>query len=72
MIASKHGKIYTLLRLLVKYWMHYHDIFYRLVNDMAYHTRFLPAQFLFIDYNVSNVTWRKKSSTTNNVYRFLK
>lgn len=72
MITSKYGKIYVLLRLLLKYWMQYHDIFYCLVNDMIYYMSFLSAQFLFIDCNVRNATWGKKSSTTNNDYIFLK
>lgn len=59
LIASKHGKIYVLLRLLAKYSMQYHDIFYCLVNYMIYNISFLSAQFLFIDYSVRNVTGGK-------------
>lgn len=72
MIASKYGKIYVLLRLLVKYWMRYHDIFYCLVHYLIYHMSFLSAHYLFTDYNVRNVTRGKKSSTVNNDYIFLK
>lgn len=59
LIASKHGKIYVLLRLLAKNWMQYHDIFYCLVNYLIYNISFLSAQFLFIDYSVRNVTGGK-------------
>lgn len=72
MMASKYGKIYVLLRLLAKYSMQYHDIFYCLVNCMIYNISFLSAQFLFIDYSVRNVTGGKKSSITNNDYTFPK
>ena len=58
-IASKHGMIYVLLRLLAKYWMQYHDIVYCLVNYMIYNISFLSAQFLFIDYSVRSVTGGK-------------
>ena len=48
-----------LVRLLAKYSMQYHDIFYCLVNYMIYNISFLSAQFLFIDYSVRNVTGGK-------------
>lgn len=58
-IAPKSGKIYVLLRLLVKHWIQDPDIFHCLINYMIYHMSFPSAQFLFIDSNVRDVTWHK-------------
>ena len=61
-IALKSGKIYVLLRLLVKHWIQDPNIFHYLINYMIYHMSFPWVQFLFIDYNVRDVTWHKSYS----------
>lgn len=61
-IAPKSGKIYVLLMLLVKHWIQDPNIFHCLINYMIYHMSFPLVQFLFIDYNVRNVTWHKSYS----------
>lgn len=61
-IALKSGKIYLLLRLLVKHWIQDPNIFHCLINYMIYHMSFPSVQFLFIDYNVRDVTWHKSYS----------
>lgn len=61
-IAPKSGKIYVLLRLLVKHWIQDPNIFHCLINYMIYHMSFPSIQLLFIDYNVRDVTLHKSYS----------